>query len=142
VTALPLPGQIDPQDVVAWLTDQGMTAKASYDGLLPPSPDLLVVVAQTGGPGFSVEQAYDSVSFQLRSRGLQRDGGVSARDLAWQADFALIPPPMAAPLVPCMIGSQFVNLVTRVGGPPAFLLRDSAGRSHYVCSYIFSVARA
>jgi hypothetical protein len=142
MTAVPLPGQIDPQDVVAFLTQRGMKAKASYDGLLPASPDLLIVVAQTGGPGFAVEQAYDNVSFQLRSRGLQRDGGVSARDLAWQADFALVPPPLADPVTPCMVGSQFVNLITRVGGPPAFLLRDSGGRSHYTCNYIFSVARA
>lgn len=145
MTAEPLPGQIGPDDVVAWLVDQGFTAHASYDGRMPLRPSEVVVVTPTGGPGFSVEQAFDNVSFQVRCRGLaeQTNSGASARAMSWAVDFALVPPPMAAsgPLTPCMIGTQFVNRVTRVGAPPAFLLRDAGGKTHYTCNYIFSVAR-
>lgn len=146
MTAEPLPGQIGPDDVAAWLANQGFTTHASYDGRMPAAPPQVVVVTQTGGPGFAVEQVYDNVSFQIRCRGLAEptNSGASARAMAWAVDYALVPPPMAAsgPLTPCMVGTQFVNLITRVGSPPAFLIRDKGGRTHYTCNYIFSVARA
>lgn len=137
----PLVGQISPADVAAFLTAKGFTTAVSYNGHLPPAPDPLVVIAPTGGPSFSVEQAFDNVSFQIRTRGKQSDDA-GAWQLAWDVDYALIPPPLAAPAFPAMVGTQFVVKVSRVGGPPAFLLRDSGRRANYTGNYIFQVARA
>lgn len=138
----PLAGQFGPSHVTDLLTGLGFTAHASRDGRMPLRPAKVVVVAPTGGPGFSVEQSFDARSFQIRCRGPQGDPGDIVEAMAWAVDYALVPPPMATPLTPFRIGNQFVNLVTRVGGPPAFLIRDKSRSVHYTCNYIFNAARA
>lgn len=136
-----LPGQISPQDVATFLSDAGLPAVASFDGHLPASPDELVVIAMTGGPGMTVDGVLDGVSFQVRSRGEQGGAGTDVWAMAWAIDGLLVPPPASAPSSPCRVGSQFVSEISRVGGPPAFLLRDSARRAHYTGNYIFTVSR-
>lgn len=136
-----IPGRLTSADIAGFLTAQGLTAAPSRDGRLPDQPDKLIVVTMTGGPGLTVEGVFDNVSAQLRVRGDQNDPD-SAEDLAWATDYLLVPPPLAPPLLPGMIGGQYVQGVTRVGGPPAFLMRDSARRTHFTGNYIFAVARA
>lgn len=134
-------GQITPDDIVTFLATLGVEAFASYDGHLPDSPDQVVAVAMTGGPGYTFEQALDNVAFQMHTRGAANDDKDAAL-LAWQVDYALVPPPLADPCVPAMVGSQRVQMIQRAGGPPAFLKRDDNRRAHYTGNYIFTVTRA
>lgn len=133
----PVVGGLTSRDVAGFLKAQGFPAEA-FDGHIPSQPDRLVIVALTGGPGLAVEAAFDNISFQIRVRGLQREkiDGPTAEDDAWAIDRMLL-----EHAVPGQIGAQWVNAISRVGGPPGFLLRDSAQRIHLTCNYIFAVAR-
>lgn len=134
------PGRLLASDIADFLVAQGFPGVPSLDGKLPAGPDKVIVCTRTGGPGLSLEGLIDNVSFQLRSRGGQNDPN-SAETLAWTVDEMLVPPPLSPPLTHGMVGSQYVVQVQRVGGPPSFLLLDSARRVHLTCDYIFSVAR-
>lgn len=127
-------GGLTSKDVADFLVAQGFPA-LSFSGHLPSQPDRLVIVALTGGPGLSIEGVYDNVSFQIRTRGKQRDDA-SAEEDAWAIDRMLL-----EHSVPGTFGPQWVNRISRVGGPPGFLMRDSANRVHLTCSYVFAVAR-
>lgn len=66
-------------DVIDFLEDEGLiggeTGWAGYEGYLPPEPDQVIVVFETGGfppevkRNGSTEQEYDEPTFQILGRG-------------------------------------------------------------------------
>lgn len=133
------PGQITVGDVADFLVAQGFNGRASYDGKIPDMPDNTVIVTRNGGPGESLDGYVDTVSFQLRTIGPQRDA-IAAETTAWDLDFMLCPPPPES-LRAGLIGTQQVVKVTRQGSPPTRDRTDTASRTHLVCSYLLSVSR-
>lgn len=139
----PLPGQITAEDVVGFVTDQGLftdfgfTGVASTDGKMPTAPDRLVIVTMYGGTGYSSDATIDNVKFQFRARGGQADYA-SASEMIWAIDGLLCP---FVPLPPGMVGRQLVQQISRATGTPAFFTRDSGNRAQYVSSYNFAVSR-
>lgn len=148
-------GALTTADVADFLIANGVAVPASsgnrslpqavsFDGTMPKTPDRVLVIAMTGGPGLSVEGLFDTVSFQIRTRGKAAIGGraaeagLDAEQIAWSVDAFLL-----AVRGGVHVGSQFVNLIDRVGSPPTFLLREpGSGRVHMTGNYLFSVARA
>lgn len=125
-------------DVATWLGTQLPTVKVlpgGYSAQVPPTPDQLVIVSYTGGPGLAYEQTFDQLSFQTRVRGDQNDPG-SAEALAWQVDAAFVDA-----VFPTTIAARYVLRMTRLSGTPRFLVRDSARRINLTSDYLVVVAR-
>lgn len=133
-------GRLTSQDVADFIAAQGFETFSSRNGKLPQQPDAVVIITQTGGQGLQSDGVLDDVDFQLRFRGAQRDED-SAELMAWTVDQMLVPPPGQPPLGPGLVGSQFVSRIERAQGPPRYLTRDSAQRTHIVCYYTFTVSR-
>lgn len=123
-------------DVAGFLSALGITAPVlSLEDVVAQKPAMQHVIAvPTGGPRMLLERLIDVPTFQLRSVGLQRDYA-SAETLAGQVDSALL-----AVRPPATIAGRPLTVVDRVGGPPSFFARDSAGRTVFVCNYLFEVA--
>lgn len=142
----PLPG-ITGRTVASWLTDQlgdrlpadasviGSGAAYTADGKLIASPNRLVVMTRTGGPGLAFEGIFDAVSFQARVRGAQNDGD-DAENLALAVDSAFIDAKL-----PLDMGPNRVPRIDRIGGAPAYFTRDPAGRTHFTCNYLIFASR-
>ncbi len=123
------------EDVKSFLVARGITAPIITEGDVPEMPDRVVVIQMTGGPGESGERTRDNVSFQVRTRGLQRvpgDGGAFSREV----DDAIL-----GAVPPLMMGTRRAVRILRFGGPPSYLLRDSSERVHHVCNYLVEVTR-
>jgi len=123
------------EDVKAFLVAQGITAPIITEGDVPEMPDRVIVIQMTGGPGEAGERTRDNVSFQIRTRGKQRvpgDGGAFAREVD-DAFLGAVPP--------LTMGTRRVIALQRFGGPPSYLLRDSAERVHHACNYLAHVIR-
>ena len=123
------------EDVKAFLVARGITAPIVTEGDVPEMPDRVIVIQMTGGPGEAGERTRDNVSFQIRTRGLQRvpgDGETFAREVD---DIFLGAVP------PLMMGTRRAIRILRFGGPPSYLLRDSGERVHSVCNYLVGVTR-
>lgn len=142
----PLPG-ITGRTVADWLTTRLgdalpsataiVSAGRAYtsDGKLISSPDRLIVLTRTGGPGLAFDGVFDGVTFQARVRGAPNDDD-DAETLALLVDAAFIDQ-----AVPVVMGSHTVSRIDRPGGGPAFLVRDSAGRAHYTGNYLLFATR-
>lgn len=131
------------RDVATWLETlcaaAEIEAKVGYQhgpgDPLPTKPDRMVIVARTGGPGWALDGAMDDVAFQLRIRGGENNYD-DAEDLALSVDRAVLDSRW-----PQTIGGWTATIAQRVGGPPAFLVRDPARRTHFTCNYVLSIAR-
>lgn len=131
------------QDVSAWFkglsliagTNAGVGYQHGPGDPLPSQPDRLYVVARTGGPGWQLDGVMDDISFQIRTRGGQNDYD-DAENLALVADRAILDASWPQP-----IGGWHTTNAQRVGGPPSFLIRDQARRTHFTCNYVLSIAR-
>lgn len=134
-------GQLTPDDIITFLTARGITDPMAYDGHFPETPDRQIGITIYGGTGFTEEQAFDNIAVQFHIRGDANDDS-DALALAWQIDYALIPPPLASPVTPGSVGTQRVLTISRTGGPPAKFAQDQSRRSHYSGNYLFKVARA
>jgi hypothetical protein len=102
---------------------------------LPDNPDESVVWTPYGGPGLEVDGALDARSWQFRAIGRQGDYE-SAETIANVLDIAFISH------FSSKIGELWVSSIVRVGGAPNPLTRDNGNRTHFVCSYVFSVESA
>ena len=134
-------------DVAPWLT--GLSGWPSTSGVVVPVlpasflgvtgyPDRAVFLAPTGGPGELLERAFDEPSYQFRFRGEQGDPQTAYDDteaLAAQVDDLLLSLEGTH-----VVGAHTLGLITRVGGPPAFLLRESQ-RVHFTGNYLFTASR-
>ncbi len=120
----------------AWMRERGLGASvAVVDGPeIPSDPGSLVVVSWLPGAGFSLEQMLDTPAFQLRTIGPQGNPE-AARELAERLDVELV----GRDRFPAFIGGMYVVIVRRAGGKPALDRTDTAGRAHYVCTYLADV---
>lgn len=131
-------GMLLAADIVDFLVAQGLPA---YDSKMPVSPDQVIVVTCTGGPGLTQNQAFDNITAQLHYRGAQNDPA-TCEEMAWTVDHMFVPPPPAPPMLQGNVGSQFVSQISRTGGPPAiFGSVDGSRRLHITGNYVFTVAR-
>lgn len=128
-------GELAVPDLAAWWYGKGLVPEVHvYEGPdLPADPGPCVVVTWTPGPGFSMEQMLDTVAFQVRAIGPQ-ENAEEARVLATMLDRAF-----TWHMWPGIIGERYVVEVRRAGGKPTLDRLDSAGRTHYVCTYLADV---
>lgn len=140
-----MPG-LSQKTVAAWLTGRMgdrvpegtiISAGEAYTatGQIIPAPDRLVIITRTGGPGLAYEGLFDGISFQARVRGAQRDPD-DAEELAGLIDSAFIDAS-----TPLDLGGHWVTRISRLGGSPAFLLTDPAGRTHLTANYVILASR-
>lgn len=132
---MPLP----TTDLINWLASLGWDGTQESGAPLimgpyvPDSPDKMVVVSPTPGPGFQFEAAADASGFQARVRGGQNDQP-GAESLAYALDSLIL-------------GAQFPVLgasgktiihIHRLGGTPWPLSPnpDDAERFSYVTQYV------
>lgn len=127
---------IAASDFAEWLRSRGVTDRIQTDGTIPPQPDRLVVVTVTGGAGTLRERTFDQPTVQVRTRGQQNDNadGETFASLVDDAIMGAVPP--------VSIAGRRVVSIDYQGGPPGFMLRDSARRTHYSCNYLLQVARS
>jgi hypothetical protein len=95
---------------------------------LPEVSDRFVSLTRYGGPGEELEGVMDSVSWQVRVAGRQRQP-TDAQDIADILDRMMLG------ITVDTIGGFRVAGVSRVGGAPNALLVDDADRTHFICSY-------
>lgn len=117
-----------------WRTAGLAAGVAVYEGPdLPNDPGACIVVSWLPGPGFSLEQMLDTVSFQARVIGPQGNPD-DARILAGMVDKAI-----TSHQWPDVLGGTYVVEIRRAGGKPALDRLDTANRTHYVCTYLADV---
>lgn len=127
---------IDTPGLESWMRARGLgEAVAVVDGPeVPKDAGTVVVVSWLPGAGLSVEGALSTPGAQLRVIGPQ--GNVpAARELAARLDAALV----LRDAWPGFVGGRYVVGVQRSGGEPSHDRTDTAGRAHYVCTYLFTV---
>lgn len=97
-----------------------------------------IFVASTGGPGYMLDGATDVPTVQFRYQGEQGNMG-DAYNLG--EGFALSGDALmhAAELTRPVIGGKQVVRISRVGGPPAYLLTRNR-QAHFTASYAFELA--
>lgn len=94
------------------------------------SPQRIIFATVGGGAGLTLEQLFDRPFITIRTVG--RQGSYDdAEALAWAVDTALLQFVSNG-----VIGSAPITYLTRTGGAPTLLLKDSADRYHFTCSYI------
>lgn len=101
------------------------------------TPGRLIIVQSYGGPGEDLEGVLDQVSWQVRVIGRQNDY-TDAEDVALQIDKSFLEWHSGY----MFDGGPWLAGIQRVGGAPSPLLLDDADRTHFGCSYIFSVELA
>lgn len=125
-------------DVREWLSGL-LPAERVYQGPeLPKMPERMIVVSPAQGAGLSMEFMFDQPSFQVHVVGPQsRDARVNesaaqAERLSFEVDRAILMTPY-----PTVIADHHVTHAQRYGSGPSPLPTDSAGRAHFVCTYLF-----
>lgn len=114
-----------------------------YKGTIYPGPyeaDIPgehIIATGYGGPGEDTDGTMDNVSWQFRVIGKQNNYE-SAEDVAQRLDKGFLSWHSAR----MSEGGPWLAGIQRSGGAPAPLLRDDSDRTHFVCSYIFSVELA
>lgn len=123
--------------VAGWLNDRLSVDVADWNPNLgaPDAPDRIVLLTPAGGPGLRLDGAVDEQTYNVRSRGLQRDPE-DAQQIAAEVDRLI-----DGTEGPITVGDVRVVALWRVGSPPAMLAVDSAGRTHYSATYLFSACR-
>lgn len=96
---------------------------------LRKSPQSIVFLTMGGGPGFSTEQLFDRVNVGARCVGPQGNEE-AARQLAADVDSI-----MTSVVSNKVIGGSLVLWINRALGQPSLLIRDSAERYHFTCTY-------
>lgn len=94
------------------------------------TPNAMIYLAVGSGAGLSKEQVFDRPFITVRTIGLQGDFD-SAEQLAEHVDAGFLLLGSNG-----IVGSTTVLYVTRSGGKPTLLLKDTADRYHFTCSYI------
>jgi len=127
------------QVIIGFLTSTGWDATQETGYPLVPgpeiltSPDRLVTITATGGPGYTTEEGgTDAWSFQARLRG-PSDDPLTAQMAAQMLDWTIL----TAPTPAWSYGVRVINCF-RLGSPPTVLPLDPADRRfEYVADYIF-----
>ena len=136
-------------DVIQWITAQGWNGNQEtgcplvMGPYIPDTPDNLVVVTATSGPGYMLEGVTDVSGFQARVRGGQSgDGSTTAQEATESLAYALDGLIFNAAF-PCVLGSGRVLVAAhRLAGIPTPMPQasDDSSRMTYVCSYLIEVS--
>lgn len=112
----------------AWLqaAPRSVTTPIRYNAM-PDTPDSVIVIADTGGFGLEVEDAFDNPTFQVRCRG---PSALTTRDLAFRIDGFFLNQGG-----PFLVGLTYVLGFARYGGRPSYLTTDERGRTVYTANY-------
>ncbi len=112
-----------------WITSLGWDASQETGYVLSPgteildSPDQIVFIAGTGGPGYVTEEpAADAVSFQFRVRG-PADDALAARLAADALDTLIL-----SARFPAQVDGMVILNASRLGGRPSMLPLDPGDR--------------
>ncbi len=104
---------------------------------LPKYPGRMAVISPSQGGGLTVEFAFDQPSFQVHVVGRQsRDGRVNASAADAEQLIYLIDRAILTAQFPAQIAGHHVTHAQRFGSGPSPLPTDSAGRAHFVCTYL------
>lgn len=128
-------GGIMPRQIIRWLDERvSFPVVRGVPGQpLPDMPNVLGVLTVTGGPGLTLEGAYDRVSFQLRCRGDQNKPD-QADDMGREVDAVLLTADM-----PTIDGIPTLGF-SRTGGGPSPMPTDTGESPTTVCTYIVQAA--
>lgn len=124
-------------EVRVWLAGLLPAEKFFPGPELPKYPGRMAVISPSQGGGLAVEFAFDQPSFQVHVVGRQsRDGRVNdaaadAEQLIYLIDRAIL-----TAQYPTSIAGHHVTHAQRFGSGPSPLPTDSAGRAHFVCTYL------
>lgn len=120
---------------LGWDTRQELGYPVVPGPYVPPSPDRLVVITGSGGPGFVTEEAtHDGSNFQVRLRGAPEDP-LGAEDAASRLDLMLV-----RGSYPAQVDGQLVSVVNRIGSGPSPLPYDlSDQRVEFTSNYTIIV---
>ena len=124
--------------VISWLAGLGWDATQETGAPLVQgpyiltSPDKLVTITPTPGPGFVLEAAADAGCFQARVRGGQNDQP-GAEALAYLLDSLIL-----GASFPAVVDGRVIIHAHRLGGTPSPLGGgpDTAQRYEYVTTYL------
>jgi hypothetical protein len=125
--------------VIAWITGtlgwdatQETGSPVLAGPYIPDSPDRLVVITVTPGPGYLLEGAADAGGFQARVRGGQNDQAGAEAD-AYALDALIL-----GAQFPAVISGRVIVHVHRLGGTPSPLASgpDDGDRYEFVTNYI------
>lgn len=126
-------------DLIDWLTGLGWDTQQEAGApilmgpYIPPTPDRIVVITPTAGPGIVLEGAADAGAFQARVRGGQNNQA-DAEQLAGLLDTLILNAPF-----PVVVPSGTVLIhAHRLGSGPSPLSADpdDAERFDYVTQYL------
>jgi hypothetical protein len=120
------------EEVGAWLRAKGI-GPVVYEELPDKGPDEVVVLADTGGMGLTLEGALDRPTVQVLVRAATSP---RARELAFAVDRLILDA-----VRPTVMGGTVVVDAGRVGGRPASLGRDDRGRMVRSANYWFESER-
>lgn len=125
---------IDMITAAGWDGDQETGAPLYAGPYIPESPDRLVVLTATSGPGYLTDEGYpDAVSFQARVRG-PSDDEPSAEMLAILLDQLILQLP-----TPVTIDGVSIGSIQRLGGSPVALPFDPNDlRYDFTCNYVLN----
>jgi hypothetical protein len=124
-------------DVRRWLAELFPDERFEQGPEAPKYPGRMVLVTPSQGGGLSVEFAFDQPSFQIHVIGPQsRDARVNAaaeeaERLIFRIDRAILTTQW-----PREIAGHWVTHAQRFGSGPSPLPTDSAGRAHFVATYL------
>lgn len=136
-------------DVIAWITSLGWNGNQETGAPLcmgpyvPDSPDQLVIITATPGPGYMLEGATDMCGFQARVRGGQSgDGSTDAQAATEALAYTLDALIFAAPYPFVLASGRVLVTAHRLSGIPAPMAQtsDDMDRSTYTCSYLIEVS--
>lgn len=94
--------------------------------------DRMLILTPTPGPGFTTERAIDGNIVTVRCVGAQDDYD-DAESMATGADGLMLSDGNVN------VGGYGTLGVSRAGGPPTPVMRDSSLRTHFQCSYVIPV---
>jgi hypothetical protein len=123
--------QLSPKYSPMPVLDPGPSSDAR---LLKLSPNAIIFLSLGDGRGFDTEQLFDQPFIRTRVVGPQNDY-VTAEQLAADVDAAL-----CSVVGNTMVGSALTRFINRAGGAPSLLVRDTAERYHFTCTYITATA--
>lgn len=100
---------------------------------LPKIPGPYVLLTPYGGGGgYNTDLVFSNRPIQVRTVGDQEDYD-GAELIAQRIDY------MFTFLWPSRLDGAAIKQVVRTGGDPYPLLTDEAGRTHFVCSYLWDI---
>lgn len=124
-------------DVRAWLQAQFPNERFEQGPEPSKYPGSIVLVTPSQGGGLTMEMAFDQPSFQIHVIGPQsrdrrvNDAAEEAERLIYRVDRAIL-----TAVWPQDIAGHHVTHAQRFGSGPSPLPTDSAGRAHFVATYL------